>query len=396
MNILGKIGSLTLFLALPLLAHGQDDPASFKTPPSADMIARWVRGGDPRETAWAAVFALQEKDTSFLPEFASLAEQWRPLPHRNVLEREYHPAPPLTSEERERRDAMSALLDVIIQLNGSIPAASAQNLAADFPVQAIILLYRMPPQEAESTLLGLYGETAPASWCTQRAAAALLALHPPAGFAASLLSNTTVTSHVFVSLPEDPSLGMGAGSGDYGDYGRPTVKADWPAVGKYFMREGGPRRDPVPYVTIPGLKPIDAVRVVTPTLQSDSGECTGFTPLNNAIRATLIAQMLGEQPERMTIKSHIDVNIKVKNDQDYKTQLAAYVDREEAIFRTVKMNLTAKQLLSPAEASDDAVLPNLLLVISDSRSAKVFPLEEVQFRNPKVKWETEHLGVLYE
>lgn len=393
---LSKIGVLTLFFVFPLLADGQDDPTAFKTPPSADVIARWVHGGDPREMSWAAVFALQEKDTSFLPEFASLAEQWRPLPHRNVLDREYHPPQPLTSEERERRDAMSALLDAIIQLNGNIPAASTQNLASDFPVQAIILLYRMTPQEAEPTLLALYGETAPASWYTQRAAAALLALHPPAGFAASLLSNTTVTSHVFVSLPEDPSLGMGASSGDCGGYGRPLVKADWPAIGKYSMRECGPGRDPAPYLTIPGLKPIDAVRVVTPTLQSDSGECTGFTPLNNSVRATLIAQMLDEQPERMTIKSHVDVNIKVKNDQDYKTQLAVYVDREEATFRSVKMNLTAKQLLSPAEASDDAVLPSLLLVISDSRSSKAFPLEEMQFRSPRVKWEVEHLGVLYE
>lgn len=98
----------------------------------------------------------------------------------------------------------------------------------------------------------------------------------------------------------------------------------------------------------------------------------------------------------MALQSHVDVNLKVKNDQDYKTQLAAYVDREEAKFRTVKVNLTAKQLLSPAEASDDTVLPSLLLVISDSRSAKVFPLEEVHFRSPKVKWEAERLGVLYE
>ena len=80
--------------------------------------------------------------------------------------------------------------------------AHASHLAGDFPAQAVILLYRMPSQEAESALFALYGETAPASWYTQRAAASLLALHPPAGFAASLFSNTTVTSHVFVSLPE--------------------------------------------------------------------------------------------------------------------------------------------------------------------------------------------------
>jgi hypothetical protein len=312
------------------------------------------------------------------------------------VERDYHSAPSITSEERGRRDAMSAVLDAIIQLNGSVPAATVQNLAADFPVQAIILLYRMPWSESQSTLSALYRDTAPASLYTQRGAAALLALHPPAGFAASLLSNTTVTSHVFVSLPDDPSLGMGTSNGSCGGYGPPPIKTGWPAIGKYFMREGGPGRDPAPYLTIPGLKPIDAVRVVTPTVQGDSGECTGFTPLNNLLRATLIAQMLDEQPERMTLTSHIDVNIKAKNDQDYKTQLAAYVDREEATFRSVKMNLTAKQLLSPAEASDDTVLPSLLLVITDSRSEKVFPLQEVHFRAPKVRWEIAHVGVLYE
>ncbi len=396
MNGLSRIGVLTLFFVFPLLAHGQDDPAAFKRLPSADVIARWIHGGNPREMAWAAVFALQEKDTSFLPEFALLSEQWRPLPHRNVLEREYHPPQPLTSEERERRDAMSALLDAIIQLNGNIPAASAQNLASDFPVQAIILLHRMTPQEAEPTLLALYGETAPASWYTQRAAAALLAFHPPAGFAASLLSNTTVTSHVFVSLPDDPDMGMGASSGDCGGSGWSPAKADWPAIGKYSMREGGPGRDPAPYLTIPGLKPIDAVRVVTPTPQSESGECTGFKPINNSIRSTLIAQMLDEQPERMTIRSYVDVNIKVRKDQDYKTQLAAYVDREEATFRSVKVSLTAKQLLSPAEASDDAVLPGLLLVISDIRSSRAFPLEEMHLRSPKVKLEAEDSGLIHE
>ena len=96
---------------------------------------------------------------------------------------------------------------------------------------------------------------------------------------------------------------------------------------------------------------------MTPTLQRDSGACTDFTALNNAIRVTLLAQMLGEQPERMAIQSHVDGTLKIKNDQDYKTQLSAYVDGEEAKFRTVKMNLLAKKLISSTEASDDAVLP---------------------------------------
>jgi hypothetical protein len=115
-----------------------------------------------------------------------------------------------------------------------------------------------------------------------------------------------------------------------------------------------------------------------------------------SLEATLIAQMLDEQPERMAILSHVNVNLKVKNDRDYKTQLAAYVDSEEAKFLEVKRDLTAKRLLSPNEAIDDAFLPSPLIEINDGRSAKVFPLGEVLFRSPKVKCEAEYLGVRYE
>ncbi len=140
------------------------------------------------------------------------------------------------------------------------------------------------------------------------------------------------------------------------------------------MWECEPGGTPAPYLTIPGLRPIAAVRVVSPILQTDSVERTGFTPLNNAIRVTLLAQMLGVQSEQIAIHSDVDVNLRVKNEQEYKAQLTPYVDREEAKFRAVKRELLAKQLLSPDEAADDAVLPSLLLVVRDDRSAKDFPL----------------------
>lgn len=85
-------------------------------------------------------------------------------------------------------------------------------------------------------------------------------------------------------------------------------------MGKFSLREGDPRRDPEPYQTILGLKPINALRVVTLTLQSDSGECTGLTLLNNVIGAMLAAQMLHEQSQRMTNKSRVGFNMKAEDD----------------------------------------------------------------------------------
>ena len=365
-------------------ALGQDDPATQEMMPSGDMIARWMNSSDPRVMAWAAVFTLEEKDTSFLPDFILRAEQWRPLPHRSVFDVE-SPVPSRTLKEHEERDSMSALLDAIIQMNGSLPEESLLNLAADFPAQAIILLARMPPSEANSALLALYSDAAPATFYANRAAASLLALHPPPGFAASLFSDITVTSRVFVSLPDDPDRSSVHLSGDCAVSKNPD-KADWPATGKYYLRDGGRGFAPEAFLTIPGLKPLEVVRIVTSTKQNESHECgVEFTALSSNLRAILLAQMLGERPEDIALRVLPDVNLKVTVAQQYRGQLATYVDREEAIFRSIKAQMLSKQLISPVEANDDAVVPSLLLVISDTRSVKEWALEALQFRFPKVK-----------
>ena len=170
----------------------------------------------------------------------------------------------------------------IIQWHGQLPPASIRNVADDFPAAAFTMLARLAQSEAEPVLLDLYSEAAPSSWYTQRTAATLLAVRPPQGFTASLLKNTTVAALVFISLPGDATLGSGSSEGDCGGSAPPSEKKNWPAIGRYFMRDSGKGWTPAAYMTIAGLRPIDIIRSVTPTLEGDPSTCGGFTPLDSA------------------------------------------------------------------------------------------------------------------
>ena len=390
-----KLCLVLCFAAASTAAHGQTLGGTTQVP-SRDTMSLWIQGTDQRELAWAAVLALKDDARYFLPAFLSLAERWEPLPHRNVLDREDKPTPVLTREQRERRDAMAAVLDTIIQWRGELPPASIRNLADDFPAAAFTMLARMEPSEAEPVLLELYRETAPSSWYTQRAAASLLAAHPPSDFPASLLKNTTVVASIFVSLPDDGSFGRGSSGGSCGAYGPPAEKKSWPAIGRYSMSESRKGSKTAAFLTIPGLKPIDIVRSVTPTLEGDPSACGGLTPLNSPIRLTLIAQMLGETPEQLPFSYSDQTNLKIVNEPDYERQVGDFVDRKERAFAALKTELAAKQLLTTKELEDTDVLPSLVLSISDVRSIKSFPLTPLKFRIPSVREVFDNWGTFIE
>lgn len=385
MNAAAKACVAAVLLVVALTAHAQE-PADFTTPPSRDTIAAWVQRGDSRELAWAAVYALKQNDRYFLPTFVSLAQRWGPLPHANLRAREYHPPAPWTDQQRDRRDAMSAVLDAIIQWNGTLSAESIRNLESDFPAEAFALLIRMPSTEAEPMLKQLFADDAPTSWYTQRAAAALLALHPPAGFAAALLKETGVTTHVFVSLPGDENMGYGS-NGDCGPFAV-GVKKDWPAIGTYALRDSksGAKlaANATIVATIAGDMPIDVVRTVSTAMRPEEPVCGTFTPMSSTVRMALLAQMLNTKPDQLPFKISQQINLKVTDDRNYAQQVGEYVDKEEKAFRELRSSLATAHLLSTTEANDDSILPTLSLAISDNRSVKTSPLPTLQFRMSNV------------
>ena len=98
---------------------------------------------------------------------------------------------------------MQAVLDALIQLHGTITSEGIVALLPDFPAQSPVLFAAVPEPERSRYALVVYGtrdrSDQPHDWHRLAhhqmiySAAAILAVDPPPGFTATLLSETTVT-----------------------------------------------------------------------------------------------------------------------------------------------------------------------------------------------------------
>lgn len=372
------IAGIGLLLSAARAGLGQD-PAAVVEPPHEDVVAGWLRSEEARTQAWGAVWALREGDRSFLREMTDMAARWEPLPREEArgMDRD-RPLRRLTAEEMDRRDAMAAVLDGVIQMQGEMPAEVLGRLAEDFPAQAVVLLARMPDRDRTGVLLRMFREGSPE---LRRSAASMLALAPPAGFAAELLRGTTVRVKVWVSLPGDLELGSGASSSCGAGWGERPAEG-WPEVGQYRL-EDAPGTEGVAAgpVVIPGVRPIVATRSMGRHFEVRSSAC-GFA-LTDPVRLDLLAEMSEQKPSEMALKAIAQEHLVMANKEVYRRQLAALVAERERQFGEVKRALAAKGLISEAEMGDAGVRPSLLLMLGDARSRKEFAVVRWRW---KVAW----------
>ena len=90
----------------------------------------WVGREEPKAVAWRAYDAMLTHDESAMSELLSLGSEWQPLSPQTPSDdgRWRH----LSSEQEEERDAMTVVLDALIQLKAPVPGTALRNLAADF------------------------------------------------------------------------------------------------------------------------------------------------------------------------------------------------------------------------------------------------------------------------
>jgi hypothetical protein len=211
-------------------------PAAYAGTPTPERITAWLKSGSAQDRAWGAHFIVVTRDASFLPTLEALAEQWEVLPpHSSQLTSPYKLDPKLEPEQVDRQDAMTAVLDAVILLGGQVSAQGLQKLQVDFPAQSAVLLARLSPRDAEPTLLVMYHNTDPQHWKQRRVAAELLALNPPAGFAASIMKDSEIKISVKVVIPDQREGGMGHSSSCGGGFLRPPDDPNWPVVGQYAL-----------------------------------------------------------------------------------------------------------------------------------------------------------------
>jgi hypothetical protein len=355
----------------------------------------WLDSISAQNRAWGAYYAAQTKDTTFLPKLEGLAEQWEPLPPASWDSGYYGAPPKLDGRQTNERDAMTAVLDGVILLGGKLPAATLQTLANYFPVQTAVLLARLSHDEIEPTLLHLYHDPTVENPVAQRLVAEMLAVHPPPGFAASLMKGTTVLSVVEVVNPEN---GLHSGQpvgGICGDGGLPDP--EWPVVGQYRVVFYEPSPGVIEFPVVQGTDPIYAMRTAA-VRTIPTGSCTGVDRLDYAGRMEVVARMLGVEQSSLPFgaqRSRVEETmIPATSVAEYTKKVTEFVDEEEKKFLELETQLQQKGLITAEEIERGEARPRLVLSLHDSRYGQENKFELPEIASPaaeRVEWTTPNI-----
>lgn len=348
--------------------------------PSEKTIANWLHSGKPRLVAWGAHDALIARDPNLITDLLSLAGQWQPL-SRQAGDASNHPE--LSREQMNERDAMAAVLDTLIQMNVAVPPDTLRNLAPDFGNDVAILLSRMPPGESVPLAFDLYHLQAPHTYATyalQYVSAALLALHPPAGFAADLLTNTTVHAEIFVVVPGSGTFGGGSASccGGGSTDRRPER---WPLTGQYALSR---EQSDGALLLVGGIDPIYATREQSTHYLGDLCHMSRGLYMGAAQRLGLIAEMLGIPSEAIPWQTDPTTQIEFRSLPQFNNALLSFVAEQQEKYRTTAAALADKGLLTPSEAQE--ALPKLELKLSDMRGQNARPIPHLSNLPSQVEW----------
>jgi hypothetical protein len=379
-----------------------EDPASYVGTPSRNQIQIWLRSGEPRLQAWAASFILKTKDTAFLPDLLPLVEQ--PLPPRPGATLPLKEDPYIRSSADQANYKLvwnesylrnEVILDTFVQMNGDAPVQTLQRLAKDYPDQAIILLARKPPQEVESTLLALYNsQTNDDMMFVWRSAAALLALHPPAGFASSLLTSISVRVRLTVLLPGDPvvrTIPLFTTMLPSNFHLAPPPPHDWPSIFEYQLEEDARVSRTGVFPVIPGIYPILAERYER--FGKGAAHSQGYDIFNfsDFARIAIVAEMLGVRESALGINAEENKVWHIVSNTQYRRAVAGLTDDYERRFAKVESLLEKKGLVDAKRNAQEPLLPKLALQLEDERSKKQFDLSLIHLCYSNVRW-VDHNG----
>jgi hypothetical protein len=357
------IGLLTVALVARTLAQAPSVAAGV---PSESIVETWLRSGDPRLVAWGAHDILLARDVDLVPELVTLASQWQPL-SRRALDAKNRTE--LSPEQIDERDAMSAILDALIQMNAPVPADTLRNLAPDFGNDIAVLLSGMPADQAGSVSFDLYRLQAEHIYALQYVSAALLALHPVPGFAADLLSNLTVHATVRIVLP---------GAGQFGDviagdcFSLPEAPREgWPTTGQYFLSH---EKGNGALLLVGGIDPVYVTREQSTRYLGDFCHLP-IVHLGSNQRLRLIAEMLNVSPETIPWQTDPTVQIEFLSQERFEDALLSFIQKQQEKYRATVAALAARDLLTPSEAQES--FPELDLKLIDLRGHGAAPIPDL-------------------
>ena len=95
-------------------ARAAQDPSNMTATPTDSDIREWLKSDNPRLTAWGAHAVLEQKRSALLPDLNGVIDRWEQARGPRAW-------------DWDHLDAMLAVLDAVIQMNGTLSAGAIQR-----------------------------------------------------------------------------------------------------------------------------------------------------------------------------------------------------------------------------------------------------------------------------
>ena len=361
--------SLVTFCLLISVVYAQTVP----TRATPDDINHWLRSGDPRMVAWGAFFAAKSVDADELPVLAFLAENYQAAPPQ-----QYDTSGsflPRTPEQKQKLDSMQTVLDSLIQLHGRVTYEAVAAVLPDFPAQALTLFATMSEPERSHRAMALYAtrDVVDKSYDWHRLAqqqmihmaAAILALDPSPGFAATLINETIVILKVAVTDDNQKRDGTFV-SGICGDSFAMDPSPGWPQPYTYVVEQHWKTDADNEEILVQGEPSITTRRARS---NSSCSALPGFTSVQRLLLARQIAGLPSDALGMGTLQYE---TLRYTGPADYLAGLASLVEAHRTPFRALARVLESKGFLSATEAA--TAIPTFSVEVQDQRKARDQPI----------------------
>lgn len=311
-------------------------------------IQAWLESKDPRLIAWGAYFARENNDLTGLATAAQLV--------RKSLDRG---GPELFSEGAPQHDALSEVLDALIQRRVLLSAEMIGYVSRSHPAQAIILLSMLPAAERTENLTQWYygARSSDGSNHLDRVSGMFLSKEPPPGFAANALKHSEERLTIYIV----PKLFMGIrsriGGGGCGSFALYRPPAGWPDIPSYHLTEND-NSNVDPLLVEAGGDRIFWQRSIPGRGFRSCGGVEGLTPTT---RHHLLAEMLKQPDKAMSWPEQKAIEIVKKSDEQVQRDIGSTLQKEQEVLLQSVQEFSTRGLITQEEAK--TVLPKLSVVL---------------------------------
>jgi hypothetical protein len=329
-----------------------------------------LRSQDPRLVAFGASEAAKRGSDTEIAIMQGMVERWDPSQRHRY-------------QDGDRYDAMTVILDTLIQRKEFVSPAGITAIAYAFPDQALILAARLPFEDAEPLLLSWYENGAgvrPAQGDREgadrllmaRVAAMMLAKQRPQDIAASILADSE--ERLAVSVPNEGYDGVERCLVDC--VAKPPCNSEdadpprggWPPLFQYTLVENvweGHHAGSLATGSLVVEAGSDFITYRRVPAEVHLNYCYSPSPLSAVTRHRLLAEMLGVDDKQMPWSVQENITIPWENDAQFLLELSKQVYLEEAKLRATVQKLYAEGLLTKSVA--ESTRPKLSIIVFDDR-----------------------------